>query len=561
MLTTAQLNWGDVPSWVGLSLTLLALIFAAAAAVYASRAYKIESERDRINSEVRTEQAFAARRAQAALISAWWGRGAAPDGRSGHAAGAFVRNASEAPVYQAHVTVIHPDGRIPALKIDLPVVPPSEIAAFHPISEGLRGAGDHRVRLTFTDSAGVRWMRDPYGRLLELQPNLVALMEPPLVRAFERFAEDFAATYGVTVSFRATDRSEELKALLATSDDHGDRADVVVCPHDWIGDLAGRGVIDPIDLSAEKRAAFEPTAMDAFTFEDRLYGIPSHMDTLALIRNTSLAPAAPATLDDMIEYGLMLVEQGRVAHGLTVGVGESGDPYQIWPFVTSAGGWLFGRKSNGQWDPGQLGIAAPETVGAFERIAQLGRRGHDILRPSIGTGEALDLFAHGKAAFTVGSSGIIKAIRAAGVPFEVTRIPPWRDGVAARPFSGTWGFAIVRGGANRDIARDLIGDYVARDDLVNEMSEMTGSPPVLKASTCSDDVIATYLQQCRESDPMPAFPEMSAVWRLLGTAEVQIINGEPVPAICERLAGEIGAQFAATMLVRQRQAPAKRSTV
>jgi arabinogalactan oligomer / maltooligosaccharide transport system substrate-binding protein len=80
--------------------------------VVTRRTYQIESERDRVNAKARRVQEYFARRAQAALVSAWW-----EESRDGQW-GAFVRNASETPVYQAFLTVLGLDDHSDATKVD-----------------------------------------------------------------------------------------------------------------------------------------------------------------------------------------------------------------------------------------------------------------------------------------------------------------------------------------------------------------------------------------------------------------------------------------------------------
>jgi arabinogalactan oligomer / maltooligosaccharide transport system substrate-binding protein len=155
-------DWGDVPTWISAVVTLLALAFAAVAAVAARRTYMIESERDRINAQARQAQDAYLRRAQAALMSAWW---------SDADSGAYVRNASDSPAYQAFLTVYN-DTSHSVAKLDLPVVPPSDHAIMHQVELGQIVIG-YRVSLTFTDSSGVRWERDRYGHLIELDPRVV----------------------------------------------------------------------------------------------------------------------------------------------------------------------------------------------------------------------------------------------------------------------------------------------------------------------------------------------------------------------------------------------------
>jgi hypothetical protein len=154
-------DWGDIPTWLSSVATLLALTFAAFAALATHRVYKIESERDRVAAESRRQQEAFVRRTQAALVSAWWGWSL--DGW-----GAFVRNASETPIYQASLTVLDIHDPNVGERVDLPIVPPSAEPMFQPTELGTglvadgRHAVDYRVEVTFTDSALFEAGRTPY---------------------------------------------------------------------------------------------------------------------------------------------------------------------------------------------------------------------------------------------------------------------------------------------------------------------------------------------------------------------------------------------------------------
>ena len=187
-------QWGDVAGWLQGFGSLFALGFAAAAVVVTRRTYRIESERDGVNAEAREAQAAFTRRAQAALVSAWWGS----DRRGTW--GAFVRNASETPVYQAYLTVVGADDRSDGHKSHYLVVPPGE-AHFTPIDSDAAAPAARRVKLSFTDAAGVRWLRNQYGRLTELQPTLCIKVDPPRAKVFSQFQDGFLAAYGVNVEF------------------------------------------------------------------------------------------------------------------------------------------------------------------------------------------------------------------------------------------------------------------------------------------------------------------------------------------------------------------------
>ncbi|MEK8228608.1 extracellular solute-binding protein [Oerskovia sp. M15] len=55
----------------------------------------------------------------------------------------------------------------------------------------------------------------------------------------------------------------------------------------------------PLELG-DKASEFEEVSIQAFTQDGQVYGLPYAIENIALIRNTALAPAAPATWDDAL---------------------------------------------------------------------------------------------------------------------------------------------------------------------------------------------------------------------------------------------------------------------
>src|SRR5262245_16030821 len=191
---------GDTAEWVSAVATVGALVFAAIAARAARAAYRIESERDRVNADERQRHEAFVRRGQAALVSAWWGS------RSG-TWGAFVRNASETPVY--HVRVLVVSARDPDVHeaIDLIVLPPAAEPVFYPTgivedSAEVPVDPDRRVEVAFSDSAGIRWIRDQQGGLAEVLSELTIWADDQRTTTLDQFTADFLASHHVVVRFR-----------------------------------------------------------------------------------------------------------------------------------------------------------------------------------------------------------------------------------------------------------------------------------------------------------------------------------------------------------------------
>jgi arabinogalactan oligomer/maltooligosaccharide transport system substrate-binding protein len=66
---------------------------------------------------------------------------------------------------------------------------------------------------------------------------------------------------------------------------------------------------------------------------------------------------------------------------------------------------------------------------------------------------------------------------------------------------------------------------------MSALSKDVVCPVALLADVAQDPTIAAYRRLCNAGDPMPSFPAMETVWRVLGEAQAAAVAGkaaEPV---------------------------------
>jgi hypothetical protein len=185
VLFGARGSWGNVPTWVLAVTMLLAFVAAAFAALVTYELLRIESGRDAAALEERRQREDAQRWEQASRVAAWYGRwssvvkgpGMAADPREWARWGAIISNASELPVYNVRVSfcvAVDPSAGqawrtgeryLGALRL----VPPGEEHVEMPDHLRAEEANGNEltwlVAIEFTDASGIRWLRDPLGRL------------------------------------------------------------------------------------------------------------------------------------------------------------------------------------------------------------------------------------------------------------------------------------------------------------------------------------------------------------------------------------------------------------
>ena len=78
----------------------------------------------------------------------------------------------------------------------------------------------------------------------------------------------------------------------------GQAPDIIVSPHDNLGQLAANGVVAPVELG-DRGEEFTKNARDAVVYNGVSYGVPYAVESVALVRNNALTTDDPATFDEL----------------------------------------------------------------------------------------------------------------------------------------------------------------------------------------------------------------------------------------------------------------------
>ncbi|MFY1598074.1 sugar ABC transporter substrate-binding protein [Micromonospora sp. WMMD737] len=375
--------------------------------------------------------------------------------------------------------------------------------------------------------------------------KLVIWADDKRAAALKPFGEKFGKENGVTVEVQAV--SKDLQTNFVTASQQGSGPDVVVGAHDWIGNLVQNGAIDPVQLAAEQKSAFNETAVKAVTFNGQLYGVPYAMENLALIRNTELAPEAPKTIEELVATGKKLKAEKKASEILCLQSGQNGDAYHIYPLYTSAGGYLFGTAANGDYDPKDLGVGKPESIAAFQKIAKLGEKGEGALKRSITGENSIATFTGKKCAFLVSGPWAIADAKKANIKYDISPVPGFAGGKEAQPFVGVQSFYVASKGQNKALAQEFVANHVTTPDLAVALYNAEPRPPALTAALDqvkgSDPDLAKFQEAGKNGQVLPAIPAMAAIWDPFGKAEAAIIGGadpaKTITAAGKTIAGQI----------------------
>src|SRR5574341_151541 len=101
----------------------------------------------------------------------------------------------------------------------------------------------------------------------------------PLIEQLSPIAEQ----YGVRLTGQQMDFGA-IRDQLAVAGPAGEGPDLFIGAHDWLGQLVENGLVAEIDL-AGKEDQFLPAAIDAFTYDGTLYGVPYATENVAFLCN------------------------------------------------------------------------------------------------------------------------------------------------------------------------------------------------------------------------------------------------------------------------------------
>lgn len=504
-------DWSTAVSAVSGALSALAAVFSVTAAIRSLASLRTSRQALRVSEQALDLERHRDKRRQAQHVCAWWGddHGNPADER------AVVFNGSETPIY--HVNAVIDNLRYPwQVKEVWSVLPPNTKAGLNP-AEVLTGhSADMRVELSFMDSSGTHWLRRRNGPLEALDSKLVVWVDSRRRGALEQTIKaDFEQMYQVRLEF--ADIAPDFRFSDGTPGDlirdfrqaDADRLpDLILVPHDWLGELVESETIEPLLLASRHRDRFLAKTVDAMMYEGIAYGVPFFVDAATLIRREGSSR-----------------HRGKVA----VQVGRHGDPFQLWPIYSGCGGELFGQDADGGWRR-EVRLDSAASLTAWHELNQLARSRKLLLGRD--TDAAVRSFLAERTDQVIASSSAIMKIRRERpeLSFSTQPLPSLNEQHQARSLCSVYGFFLRRDARNKHLAQAFIADYLSRFDVGLEWSRL--QPPRLSAQRDAydsahqvDGTLATpFLHAFESGILMPAFPQMSRVWDLVGQAQCAVID-------------------------------------
>ncbi|GAB4450327.1 MAG: maltose/maltodextrin ABC transporter substrate-binding protein MalE [Anaerolineae bacterium] len=329
----------------------------------------------------------------------------------------------------------------------------------------------------------------------------------------------FEEATGVTVNVQLV-AFDEIRSKLTVAAPAGQGPDIFIGAHDWQGELVKSGILAPIDLGG-KEGEFLDVALQAFTYDGVLNGVPYATENIAFVRNTELVPDAPQSWDDVEAIAAELESSGKVKNGYLI---QEKDPYHFYPIQSAFGGYVFGKDDKGSYNPADVGIDSEGSIAAATWLEEMVKNGH--LVSGIDWDTLHVAFESGDTAMIITGPWAIERIRAANVPYAVSPLPgATADGA---PFMGVQGLMINNFSENKLLAQEFLVNFVATPEVMQQLFDADPRPSAYIAvrDKIEDPDMAAFAEAGASANPMPAIPEMGAVWDAWGNAITLVLNGQ-----------------------------------
>ena len=336
--------------------------------------------------------------------------------------------------------------------------------------------------------------------------------------------EEFEAEYGITVVVEVVDLSE-IRNAMTLGAATGEGPDMIIIPHDNLGPIVENGAALPIDLGPVE-SEFLPNAIDGFTYDGELYGVPLAVENIGFFRNTELVPDAPATWDEVAEVGTALVDEGLAESA----IGFPDLTYNTYPLFTTFGGYIFGRNDEGSFTIDDIGINNEGMVQGLQYVEDLIAAG--VVSENIDWEASHVLFETGRSPFILTGPWAINRFETAGVPYEISAFPAAVEGgEPGYPFLGVQGIVINAYKDNAILAQTFAVDFLATEEHYQAIFDAEPRPSAWASifEAADDPNTAGFNAAGVNAVPMPSIPEMGYVWDAWVNAGSLVAQGELSP--------------------------------
>ena len=312
----------------------------------------------------------------------------------------------------------------------------------------------------------------------------------------------------------------------------GTGADVITMPADQLGSAVTSGLIKELSIDDKTKGLYTDSAIESQIIDGKVYGLPKAVETPILYYNKDILKEEnlPSNTDEWLEYSKSVTKDGN--YGLLALWDQI---YYAQGVMSGYGGYVFGKNSDGSFNPDDIGLDNKGAIQAGEYIEQFYKSG---VFPKGIIGEqgisTLDsLFTEGKAAAVISGPWNLDPYKKAGINYGVKELPILPNGEHMGAFIGVKSYNVSSYSQNQELAEELV-KFLANEENSKTRYEVTKEVPAVK-SLADDSAIMesesakAVAEQSQYSEITPGITEMNSVWEPIDSALQTIATGKSNP--------------------------------
>ena len=343
---------------------------------------------------------------------------------------------------------------------------------------------------------------------------LIWITENRGYHALGELGKKFEQEMGVSVK---VETQEEIPDKFQAAAQSGKGPDIFFWAHDRIGEWADAGLLKPLNIKEDFKAAFLPMAWEAVTHKKRIWGYPVALECVSLICNKQFVRQKPPT--ELSEYPAFAKELKAKTPKLIAIMWDYTSPYFSFPFLASAGAYSFKRTENG-YDLQDIGVDNAGAIEGLQAIVDLINAG---VLPKGSTQSVMEQkMSSGELATMVNGPWGWANLRKSGIDFELAPVPGV-GGNPGKPFVGIFTALINGSSPNADFAMQFLEKYVCTADGLRAIdADAPLGVPALKAladeMSAKDPLIKGTYENALNGVVMPNIPQMGKFWSSMKAA-------------------------------------------
>lgn len=376
------------------------------------------------------------------------------------------------------------------------------------------------------------WTREP-GLVKEFAP-----LQPPepveLVvwhawpRDYQAAAQESLDAYTAmnpAVTFRL-ERVPDLPARVLELVPAGEGPDIIAFANDWVGRFGDAGAIVPLDGylgPTTWEASFLPQAVEAVTYQGRIWAFPDTVKVVTLIYNRAKLSQeqVPRDTDELLDLGRRWPQEHPGEYLLVYNARD--DAYFSAPWWHAAGARFVD-------DQGTVYMDTPGGVLAAQFLQAL----REIMPAEVDYGIADRLFREGKAAMTVSGPWYLPGLASAGVDYGLAFLPTFQaTGRPGAPFVGVEALMVTASSRHPEVAANVLQWFASRPAQVARTLAARTVPSHREAladpRVQALPEVVHFAQQAQRGVALPPTPYLDALWDPVSRGLEMLWTGAATP--------------------------------